>query len=239
MIRKYNVARYALSYLLLLGVIASVGGCASIEGTRDKSDTVARAMPSDQIDSIAILPIKEYAAAEGLSIQIEAALQQGISKNLPSARTVDPTTFSSLLGRAGLMQSYGEWLSTYEATSLVDPQPLVSFSNATTARYFLLVPSLYLNREKTTGAATGYTGTVSDAKNVWRTDLKASVVLIDTHTGTVVWRGTGYAENISSKKKDVDLGLVILNRRSPELRDHLDELVQTLADGIGKQIAGL
>jgi len=214
-------------------------GCASIERTRDKSDTLVRAVRSDQLDSVAILPIKEYAVAEGLSTQIEAALQQGISKNLPSTKTVDPTTFSSLLGRAGLMQSYAQWLSTYEATSYIEPQPLVSFANATSARYFLLVPSLYLNREKTTGAATGYTGMVSDANNVWRTDLTASAVLIDTHTATVVWRGTGYAENISSKKKDVDLGLVIINRRSPEITDRLGELIQTMADGIGKQIAGV
>lgn len=224
--------------LVLLGVIVTAGGCASIEGTRDKSATAARTPSPISVDSIAILPIKDYAAAEGLSQQIETALPQGLTKSFPSARVVDAQTFASNLGNAGLLQAYGQWASNYESTSVIDPKPVPSIGRAVNAHYLLLVRSLYLNREKINAAAAGYSGTVSDANNVWRTDLKASAVLIEANSGVVVWRGTGHAENISSKKRDVDLGLVIINKRSPEISDYIAQLVQTLADGLGSQIAG-
>ncbi|MDE0853964.1 MAG: hypothetical protein OSA97_06040 [Nevskia sp.] len=227
--------------LLLYAVVAlsaAIAGCASIEGTRDKSATIARTPSPISIDSIAILPIKDYAAVEGLSQQIEVALPQGLVKSFPSARVVDTQTFASNLGSAGLLQAYGQWASNYESTSVVDPKPVPSFAKAGNVHYLLLVRSLYLNREKINATAAGYSGTVSDANNVWRTDLKASAVLIDANSGVVVWRGAGHAENISSKKRDIDLGLVIINKRSPEISDYLAQLVQTLADGLGSQIAG-
>ena len=228
--------RFGFAVLIVLAA-----GCASIEGTYDKSATTVRAPSAIKIDSVAILPIREYAAAEGLSSQIEAALPQSVVKNLPSARAVDSQAFSASLERAGLLQDFGQWASTYDTTSVIDKKPLAAFAKAVNARYFLVVRSLYLNHEKVgvpeAIAVVGHGGTVSDANNIWRTDLKASVVLIDANYGVVVWQGTGRAENISSKKKDIDLGIIIFNKKSPEVADFLGQLVQSLADGIAAQIA--
>lgn len=221
----------------LMVVALAVSGCASIEGTRDKSTTAVRSVGAAQIDSVAVLPVKDYAAVQGLSSQIEVALPQGLVKAVPTATVVDTSTFSARLAQAGLVQSYGQWVSGYDASSMLDPRPLPPLQRAAGAHYFLLVRSVYLNREKINAAAAGYTGTVSDANNVWRTDLKASAELLDASTGRVVWKGQGYAENISSKKRDIDLGIIIFNKRSPEVADYLGQLVQSVADGIAAQIA--
>lgn len=228
-----KVLRCAVAVLTVI-----VAGCGSVEGTRDKSVTALRSISAERLDSVAVLPIKESAAMDGLSNQIAAALRRSLAKSIPAVKVVDAQTFSASLAQAGLVQSYRQWVSGYEAISIPDAQQLRQFGKAAGAHFFLLVPSVYINREKVEAAATGYSGFVADASNVWRTDLRASAVLIDSSNGSVVWRGTAHAENISSKTRNLDLGVVIFNTRSPEISDSIGQLIQTLADGLSSQIAG-
>jgi hypothetical protein len=226
-------------YVFLLASVALIHGCASIEGTRDKSTTIKRSVGAVQIDSIAILPIKENAAIEGLSSKIEYSLSSGLKKSLPTANVVDVGSFSSRLAKSGLIQSYGQWASSYEATSILDTQSLPEIQKAANAHYLLLIRSIYLAREKIHAVDAGYSGTVSNANNVYRTDLKVSAELIDATLGRVVWKGVGHAENINSPRKDIDLGLIIFNQKNPEITEFIGPMVQTASEGVAGQIANL
>jgi hypothetical protein len=222
---------------ILMIVIMVISGCASIEGTKNKSFTSNKSFATQNITSLAVLPVKEDAALPGLSTQIENELYKNICAKLPYTKVIDPMTFGSRLATKDLITEFGKWKAGYEASSFIDSRPLAMFSQATDARYFLLVHSTHLSREKIRAVDTGYSGWVSDAKNVWRTDLKVSAELIDAKSGMVVWKGFGYAENVNSPRKDIDLGIVIVHQRNPEVNSFAPEMVQVVAEGIASQIA--
>jgi hypothetical protein len=123
-------------------------------------------------------------------------------------------------------------------TSVVDQQPLAAFRKAIGTTYALLVRSLYLSRERIRAGDSGYSGFVSDANNVWRTDLKISAELLDLESGQVVWKGVGHAEDINSPRKPLDYGVVIVNQRNPEVIEYVDRLVDVATDGLARQLAG-
>jgi|GEM_PF-1148927 hypothetical protein len=227
-----NKAILTISCLLICG-------CGSIEGTRNKSFTAHEPNIKCNIESLAIMPVMENAVMPGLSIQLEKALYENIRSKLPNTRIIDTQTFSSRLAKNDLISDFGKWKSGYEATSILDPRPLLSFSNATDTEYFLLVRSTHLSREKIRAVDTGYSGWVSDAKNVWRTDLKVSAELINAKTGSVVWQGFGCAENVNSPRKDIDLFLVIVQQKNPEVKSFAPEMIQVAADGIASQLANI
>jgi hypothetical protein len=221
----------------LIIVLIIFSGCGSIEGTRNKSLTISSLAINQNIESLAILPVKENAVMPGLSNQIEKELYSCLCAKLPNARVIDARIFGFRLATNDLISDFGKWKAGYEASSVLDVRPLLSFSRATDARYFLLVRSTHLSREKIRAVDTGYSGWVSDAKNVWRTDLKVSAELIDAESGRVVWEGFGSAENINSPRKDIDLGLVIVHQINPEVKSFAPEMVRVAAEGIATQIA--
>lgn len=218
-------------------LLTALFGCTHIEGTRDKSSTTQRFSALGKIDSIAILPIKNDVGMLGLSSKIEAALQQSLQMAFPSARIVDVQAVGSKLAGRDLISTYGLWRASYDSTSILDPRPLQALNQATDARYFLLVHAPYLARERVRASDTGYSGLVNDANNVWRSDLKLSVELIDTQLNKVVWKGNGHSEHIHSPKKGTDLFFVIINDRNAEMSEYIGQMVATAANGVARQIA--
>ncbi|WP_136799688.1 hypothetical protein [Desulfosediminicola ganghwensis] len=222
------------NFVLVL-VAFIVTSCASIEGLRDKSYTMVDAHSG--IDGVvAILPVKETAEMPGLSGTIEAALAKSLKTLNPATGIVESGEFKTLIVKNNLVDEYVEWKSAYDTLKAISVPPLREFSKKTGARYFLLIPSVHLSREKIRGVDTGYTGWVSDTNNVWRTNLIVLGELVDSQTGTVIWRGVGKAEYINSPRRDLDLGLVITHQRNPEIHEYLPQMVEVAAKGITQNI---
>lgn len=227
------MGRLVASVLLTVVTVA----CASIEGTRDKSRTMRRALHGTQIDTVAVLPIAENAAFPGLSIQLGDAIAEALAVNFPAATVITADEFGTSLARYDFVGSFGRWKAAYHQTSILDPRPLRFYAEASGARYFLLVRSISLNREKIRGVDSGRNGWVSDANNVWRARLRCIAELIDARSGKIAWRGVGEAENINSPRKDLDFGLVIHHQLNPDLDHFVPEMIEIAANGLVRQIA--
>jgi hypothetical protein len=227
-------AKITLALFLLL----IVTGCASIEGQRDKSMTTG-GTGIEANESIAVLPIKENPALPNLSSQIEMYLPLSIHEKLRYASVLNPGTFISNLKNTDLVSAFGQWKSTYEATSILDPKVTNNLSRGTKARYFLLVHGAHLSRERIRGVDTGYSGWVKNADNVWRTDLKVAAELIDMQEGKVVWKGVGWAEHIDSMRRDVNIigPYVTLSPETvQETSKYVSPMVKIACDGIGTEL---
>lgn len=225
---------------LLLIAVLGLFACASIEGTFDHSATsLRRPMPEVGLDSLAILPIRPSADADGMAERLAASLERALSREFPGAHVVGSDQFAqALAAKPGYLQYFANWRNVYEQTAVLEAKPLPRIAAAVGARFFLNVRATDLEREKIRATDTGRTGWVSNASQVWRTRLKILAELIDTRTGSVVWRGTGAAENINSPRKDIDLGLMIVHQRNPEVDTFLEEMFDTAAEGTARQIAG-
>jgi hypothetical protein len=172
-----------------------------------------------------------------LSIQLADAIAAALAVSIPDAAVITADEFGASLARYDFVGNFGRWKAAYHQTSILDPRPLRFYAEASGARYFLLVRSISLNREKIRGVDSGRNGWVSDAKNVWRARLRCIAELIDTQTGKIAWRGVGEAENINSPRKDLDLGLVIHHQRNPDLDHFVPEMIEIAANGLARQIA--
>jgi len=213
-------------------------GCASIEGTRNKSLTIQKISVDKQAGPLAILPVKENAAMPGLSSRIEDALFKAMRSNF-RIKIVDAKTFGLRIAEKNLIGDFGQWKAGYEGTALLDPRPLSIFAQAADVQYLLMVQSTYLGREKIRAVETGYSGWVKDARNVWRTDLKILAEVIDSISGKVIWKGVGHAENISSIRRDIDFFFVIVHDRNPEVDHFISEMIQVATGGMATEIASI
>jgi hypothetical protein len=174
-----------------------LASCASIEGTRDKSHTSYRAGLGASIESLAILPVPNTAASPGLSAQLGDALTGALREHFSQAKVVSPAEFTTMLAATNDVERFGQWKAAYEQTSILAPRPVADFARCVGVRYLLMVRSIYLDREKIRAVDAGYSGWVSDAKNVWRARLRFTVEVLDANVGKVVWSGTGEAENVT------------------------------------------
>jgi hypothetical protein len=221
-----------IAFLVLLGLTS----CASIEGTRDKSLTLKRNQLTTNITSIAMLPIKENAVQAGLSTKMESSLYFSLLSNLQGVNIIGVEDFRKVVSQSDAIEKFGQWLAGYEATSIINGKLLGEIRETIGTDYFLLVRSISLTREKIRGVDTGYSGMVSDAKNVYRSDLKIYVELIDLVNGQMAWQGVGHAENINSPRKDLDLILVIHHEKEPGITAFLDEMIKTATAGVAREL---
>jgi PDZ domain len=213
-------------------------GCAHIEGTRDKSSTSQRLATLGSIDSIAILPIKDDAGLPGLASKIETALTSSVQAQFPRAQILDAQAVGAKLTEHATVATYGQWRAGYEFTGMIDPASFEPTASAIGTRYLLAVHAPHLTREKIRGSDTGYSGTVNDANNVWRTDLDVPADLIDTQSKQVIWKGNGHAEHIHSPHKSRDYFFVIVNDKNPNIPEYVDEMIASAAKGLARQIDG-
>lgn len=222
--------------ILVLCLLLALTGCASIEGTRDKSLTLNKSQLTKPIASVAILPIKENAVYVGLSSKIENDLYYSLVSQLRGVDVLNGQKLKYLLEKGDMVDAYSLWLSGYDSTSILNKQKLAEIGPELNVDYFLLVRSVSLTREKIRGVDTGMTGMVSDAKNVYRSDLKIYAELIDVYNGVVVWKGVGHSENINSPRKDLDLILIIKHEIEPGVQAVVDELVKVATSGMANEL---
>lgn len=222
--------------IILLLFVISIAGCASIEGLRDKSMTTM-CTGSGKIGSVAVLPIKESPAVANLSSWLEMYMPLALRENLPGTSVIDSGTLVTRLTAKNLITDYSQWKVTYEATSVIDPKSTAALAHCVNARYFLLVNGIHLARERIRAVDSGYTGWVKNADHVWRTDLKIAVEVIDMEKGKSVWKGVGWAENIDSIARDIDMGLVVQHRGMvPEISKTALPMARTAANGIAAEL---
>jgi hypothetical protein len=216
--------------------LLSVSACTSIEGTRDKSQTFFRTNFSTPIERIAILPLANSAASPQLSAQLGHAVTSALQAEFSQARVVSPSDFSAALSQHNAVEIYSQWKVAYEQTSILNPQPLATFAKAAGAQHFLMVRAISLDREKVRAVDTGRSGVVHDAWNVWRARLRFTAEVLDASSGTVVWSGMGEAEDVKSPRRDLDLGLVVLQKGVADLDTYLPEMCQVAATGLVRQL---
>lgn len=220
------------TWLVIIMLFSSVS-CSPIAGTRDKSFTLNRLNMEDGIFSIAVLPVRETAVIAGLSSRIEAELSKTLTTRQLFATIVDTQSFNSRLAANDLAINYSQWLMTYEATGILDARPLGQISKAVGARFFVLVRSISLDREKILPSDTGYTG--YSYGNVWRTNLKILSEVIDTEKGNIVWKGVGFAEDLTTRKT-IATPIIIYNAINPEIEEFIDDMVRVAVNGLISQI---
>jgi hypothetical protein len=223
--------------VMIIGLVFMSGfGCSSIEGTRDKSQTLYRTHFSIPIERMAILPLPNSAASPQLSTQLGHALTSALQADFPQARVMSPSDFSMALTQSNTVEIFSQWKVAYEQTSILHPQPLATFAKAAGVQHVLMVRAISLDRERVRSVDTGRTGYVRNADSVWRARLRFTAEVLEASTGTVVWNGMGEAENVKSTRKDFDLGLVIIQQGVADLDTYLPEMCQVAATGFVRQL---
>ncbi|MBK7552201.1 MAG: hypothetical protein IPI61_11245 [Syntrophaceae bacterium] len=146
-------------------------GCASGSRLQDKSYTI-NSLSAGVNGTIAIMPIKEVPAMPGLADRVEISLQKSMNEKLSKVQVVDVDTFKSRIEKNNMETEFGQWKATYDSSKILSVRPMKSFSNAVEARYFLLVPAIYLSREPISVHEAGFSGFYNEGQAFWRTDLK-------------------------------------------------------------------
>jgi hypothetical protein len=223
--------------VMMMGLLFMSGfGCSSIEGTRDKSQTLYRTQFSIPIERMAILPLPNSAASPQLSTQLAHALTNALQADFPHARIVSPSDFSMALPQSHAVEIFSQWKVAYEQTSILNAQPFATFAKAAGVQHVLMIRAISLDRERVRAVDTGRTGYVRNADSVWRARLRFTAEVFEASTGTVVWSGMGEAENVKSTRKDFDLGLVIIQQGVADLDTYLPEMCQVAATGFVRQL---
>lgn len=222
--------------IILCVLIGFLGGCASVEGLRDKSATIA-IQRTGGLESIAVLPIRENLDVAGLSSLVETYMPMMFHEGLRGVAVVDPNTVTSRMIKDDKLNMYAGWRSAYETTSVMQPNIVRDLGGSVGVKHFLFVHGVSISRERIRAVDTGYSGWVKNSYHVWRTNLKITAELINIKDGRQVWKGVGWAENIDSVRRDINLGLIIAHPETvPEISHAIKPMVQTAIHGIITQI---
>ncbi|MGE4543715.1 MAG: hypothetical protein AB7D06_06380 [Pedobacter sp.] len=208
-----------------------IGGCASIEGTRNKSYTYKQNAPYKNFSKIAIFPIEESSKFPSLPDLLEKKVCDELMVAVPGLQVLNSPAFSFALHQNGKLESFSSWYTTYKTTRYLDYNRLNEVTDSLDVQYLLSIRSLDIDREKIHAVDSGYSGMVSDANNVYRTNFKFIGELIDIQNRKIVWQGIGYSENINSPKRPLDLFFIIKNQKNPEIDTFLGEMVKVAAKG--------
>ncbi|OHD62350.1 MAG: hypothetical protein A2101_02455 [Spirochaetes bacterium GWF2_52_7] len=221
-----------MKMIVLIIITAFVlSGCASIEGTRNKSYTYKNKGDHGNVDSLAILPIEETSKFPMLPDMLEQKISDNLRLKYPRIKITGSSKLTNELHKSNKLEMFSSWYTGYKATKFIDFEKLNIVTENIPVDYLVSIRSVDVDREKIRGSDTGYAGMVSDTYNVYRTNLKFIGELIDLRQKKIVWQGIGYAENINSPSRDLDLFLVIYNSRNPEIEEFLGELVAVAAQG--------
>lgn len=217
--------------LTLVILTCLVSACASIEGTRNKSYTYRNVGSCEKITKVAILPIDEMSKFPLLPELLEQRINEELVLAYPGIQIVESPLFGYELQQHDKLESFSSWYMSYKTTKYLDFNKLNEAVGCLGANYLLSIRSLDIDREKIHAVDAGYSGMVSDANNVYRTNLKFIGELIDIRQRKIVWQGIGYSENINSPRRPLDLFFIIKNQKNPEIESFLDELVSVAAKG--------
>ncbi|MGE4545401.1 MAG: hypothetical protein AB7D06_14965 [Pedobacter sp.] len=225
--------------LALVAFICLVSSCTSIEGTRNKSYTHRNSGSCDKMTKVAILPIEETSKFPLLPELLEQRINQELVSVYPGIQIIDPPEFGYELQQHNKLESFSSWYMSYKTTKYIDFNKLNEAVECLGTDYLLSIRSLDIDREKIHAVDAGYSGMVSDANNVYRTNLKFIGELIDIRQQKIVWQGIGYSENINSPRRPLDLFFIIKNQKNPEIESFLNELVSVAAKGFVSEMAKL
>lgn len=221
----------SLIILMLFGT-----GCASLEGTRNKSYTYKGGGSGEKLSKVVILPIEEMSKMPQLPDMLEEKITEELKLAIPSVNIINSPQLSYALQKKGKLETFSTWYSSYKTTKFVDHDRLGEVFEGIDAQFILSIRSLNIDREKIHAVDSGYHGMVSDATNVYRTNLKFIGELIDAKNKKIVWQGIGYSENISSPRRPIDLFFVIFNQKNPEVETFLSELITVASKGFVEQM---
>lgn len=219
--------------LLLVGV-----GCASIEATHDHSKTLEVKKADRGPRSIAIAPVVEMAALEGLPKNLGVALVLALETKGRDTQILGAEKLNASLLANDSVETFARWRSTYKQMGVLDPRPLATLQKAIGARYLLLPLDTYVDREKISPKEAQCPSVcLMNANNLWRTKLKVLAELIDTQNGVVVWRGVGEAQHIQDGGTTLDFGLVVIHPgKGEEVETLAGRMVTVVAQGIAKGV---
>ncbi|MBH0176780.1 MAG: hypothetical protein HP491_02685 [Nitrospira sp.] len=226
------------STLRLLILPLSVFGCASIEATHDHSRTIEVKKADRGPRTIAIAPVVEMAAVEGLPKNLGTALVLALEAKSRDAQIQGAEKLNASLLADDSVETFARWRSTYKQTGILDPRPLATLQKAIGARYLLLPLDTYVDREKISPQEAQCPSVCSvNPNNLWRTKLKVLAELIDTQNGVVVWRGVGEAQRIQNGGKTLDFGLVVIHPgKGEEVETLAGRMIVVVAQGIAKGV---
>lgn len=223
-----------IKILFLISFTLFIFGCASGSKLQEKSYTI-NSLSTEINGAIAIVPIKEVPAMPGLADRVEVSMQKSLNSKLSKVPVVDVDTFKSRIAKKSLEAEFGQWKAAYDSTKILSAGPMKSFSNAVEARYFLLVPSIYLTREPISVHEAGFTGVYIEGQAFWRSDLKVLAELLDTETAKIVWKGVGHAQNIHAPTRYQFF--VRWDEKNPELEEYISPMIKAAVDGIAESIS--
>lgn len=224
-----------LTYFIAL---LTLGGCASIEATHDHSRTIEVKKSDRGPYTIAIAPVVEMAAIEGLPKNLGAALVLALETRSRDAKIHGPEKLNASLLANDSVETFARWRSTYKQTGILDPRPLATLQKSIEARYLLLPIDSYVDREKISPKEAQCPGIcLMNANNLWRTKLKVLAELIDTQNGVVVWRGVGEAQHIQDGGITWDFRLVVIHPgKGEEVETLAGRMITIVAQGISKGV---
>jgi hypothetical protein len=223
-----------IAVMVSLALINVLSGCASVEGTRDKSTTLVRhaVVPSTAI--LALAPIIEVPGVPGVATQVEQALGQALPAQLTPTTLLGATSVRQRLVTTGQVDAFAQWRATYTATGVLLRDALAPLAQALQAQYLLLIPRVTVTRDHPHIRDIGRTGT--GTRYVWRTVCTIEAEVIAMETGTVLWKGMGQAENIVAPRNR-SLIVVEFQERTPPVDELLPELVAVATQGLAQQVA--
>lgn len=223
--------------VLVLFVLFMISSCTSFNETRNKSFAVdQKGLQRETIESLTIFPIKDTSSVSGLSEELESELSRAFHSELPKGRIADANTFRSQIAEKNLINEYSQWRLAFDETKIISLPPLKKWSQVLGTRYFLLVGKVFLAREKVNAHDVKFTGWTNDASNFWRTDLKIYAQIIDSESGTAIWKGVGHAENVFNPKQfgnrhNPDC-LIIWTEKTPEIEEYIKPMIKVAVDGL-------
>lgn len=219
--------------VLVLSLLLS---CTSFNETRNKSYTVDRqGIQRGTIESITILPIKDASSIFGLSEELEGELSKSFRNELPQGRIIAASAFRSQIAERNLITEYSQWRLAFDETKIISLPQLKKWSQMLGTRYFLLVGKVFLAREKVNAHDVKFSGWTNDTSNFWRTDLKIYAQIIDSESGTAIWKGVGHAENVLNPKQFGNRHsdpLIIWTERTPAIEEYIKPMIKVAVDGL-------
>lgn len=217
--------------ILLLTLIWLFCSCASIEGTRNRSYTYKNNGNHRKVENLAILPIEETSKFPMLPDMLEGRIINELRIRHPNIKIFSSSELVNELHKNNNLEKFSSWYAGYRTTKFLEFDKLTDIFKTIPVEQIISIRSVTIDRERIRGTDTGYVGMVSDSNNVYRTNLKFIGELIDLKQRKSVWQGLGYAENINSPRRDLDLLLVIKNFKNPEIEEFLGEMVSVAANG--------
>lgn len=241
---------FARSLMFLVFLAALQSGCASFEGTLDRSRTLRSTSVSTHIGSIAVAPVprlrssQSKQAAQRMARRLEMKLYHALRRALPEARVVGRDHLEQALAqKRGALERFTTWRTAYARSAKLNPIMVRQYAILAGVDYLLVVRKAELKRRYLPGEEAVERCPLRFCMgprphHIWRTDFEVVADLIDVRRGRLVWRGVGAALNDYAGDLEVNLLRKEAAPNPPaELKAVDDDLLVIASDGVARQIA--